>query len=140
VLATPLDLEKAKAINALIDPPARLLPSALGDQMKPFAVGLFAELRSKPDVSATALRRAIAAFVHSKRYYLASAQPDAMRHDIEGVPIEPVSDVDRQLAQDRFVELRRKHSHAQDKLAVTPAVEPPTKTEQIRAALLARKR
>ncbi|MGV1794294.1 hypothetical protein BSK43_001430 [Rhizobium sp. P44RR-XXIV] len=48
--------------------------------------GLFEDLKSRlnPRVGTTVLRRAVAAYVHSKRYYFASAQPNAMRYDLEG--------------------------------------------------------
>jgi len=116
VVATQIDFEKAQAINAMMTVPAGILPSTPGDQIKPFAIGLFAEFkkRSKPEVTATSIRRAISAYVHSSRYYLASAQPDAMRHDYEGRALEPVSMEDRYLAQTRFSNLRSKHATARD--------------------------
>ena len=140
VTANSLDLQKAEAINALIDAPAGILPTALGDQIKPFAIGLFDEFRARlqPNVTATVLRRAIAAFVHSKRYYFASAQPDAMRHDYAGNPLEPVSADDRLIAQTRFLQLKQKNVPVSDEDVVTPAAVL-TKTEQIRASLLRRR-
>ncbi|WP_246617938.1 ProQ/FINO family protein [Rhizobium populisoli] len=122
VAATQIDVEKAQVINALIEPPAAILPSLPGDLVKPFSKGLFDQFRQrlKPGIGATTLRRAIGAFVHSRRYYFASAQPDAMRHSIDGLPTEAVSAEDRLLAQLRFVELKRKHSRMQGQNAASP--------------------
>ncbi|WP_445558113.1 ProQ/FINO family protein [Ochrobactrum sp. A-1] len=35
------------------------------------------------------------AYVHSKRYYLSCSKAGAIRHHLDGNPIEPVSDTDR---------------------------------------------
>jgi sRNA-binding protein len=141
--ATETDLQKAEAINALLVCPIGILPTASGDPIRPFAIGLFDEIRTllKPDVAATKLRRAVGAFVHSKRYYFASAQPDSMRHDIDGKPIEPLSSADRLAAQQSFLSLKRDRDQpaASAPEPVSPST-PPSKTEQIRTALLSRSR
>lgn len=145
VLATDIDIKKAEAINVMLVRPIGILPGSVGDQIRPFAIGLFSEIRPllKPGVTATALRRAIAVFVHSKRYYFASAQPDSVRHDIDGKPLAPLSDSDRLMAQDRFLAAKRK-TETPKSTACEPsqsvAEVPLTKTEQIRAALLGRNR
>ena len=135
IAATPLDVQKADAINALLLRPAGILPAAPGDQIKPFAIGLFDEIRAllKPEIGATALRRAVGAFVHSKRYNFATAQPDSMRHDVEGKAVEPVSDTGRLLAQERFLTLKPSH-HSPD-ASDEPAASP-SKADLIRASLL----
>jgi sRNA-binding protein len=146
IIATERDVEKASAINALLVCPIGVLPTNPGDPVRPFAVGLFNDMRPlvKPDIGLMRLRRAIAAYAHSKRYYFATAQPDAMRHDLAGMPVEPVSEADRLIAQQRFLELKRtpvvpEHS-AQQSIAPPPAPVPLTKAEQIRAALLKRRK
>ncbi|WP_431324659.1 ProQ/FINO family protein [Rhizobium sp. YTU87027] len=142
VAAISIDAEKAAAINNLLRQPAGILPASPGDAIRPFARGLFEEFRSalKPDVTVTTLRRAVATFVHSKRYYLASAQPDAYRHDIDGCPVEPVSTEDRLLAQQRFLGLSRKHGNSNLSLETTdPGEVWPDKTQQMRASLLSGK-
>ncbi|CDZ40199.1 ProQ/FINO family [Neorhizobium galegae bv. officinalis] len=105
IVAADIDIHKAEAINALLVRPIGILPGKLGDHIRPFAIGLFEEIRAllKPDVGVTTLRRTVAAFVHSRRYYFASAQPDSFRHDIDGRQLEPVSDDDRVTAQNRFL-------------------------------------
>ncbi|KAA0693723.1 ProQ/FINO family protein [Neorhizobium sp. P12A] len=109
IAANEIGIEKANAINLLLVRPIGILPTVPGDQIRPFAVGLFDEIRLllKPDIAVTTLRRAVAAFVHSKRYYFASAQPDAMRHDIDGNSVEAIAEADRLIAQQRFLTLQR---------------------------------
>jgi hypothetical protein len=144
ILATETDIQKAEAINALLVRPISILPQKPGDHIHPFAIGLFDEIRTllKPEVGATTLRRAIAAFVHTKRYYFASAQPDSARHDIDGRPLELLTDEDRLTAQNRFLTLTQKISGG-EKSGVIPSIPPPTmpvmtKSDQIRANLLGR--
>jgi len=139
IAATEIDVRKAEAINTLLVRPIGILPAAPGDPIRPFAIGLFEEIRPllKPDIAATRLRRSVGAFVHSKRYYSASAQPDSMRHDIDGEPLGPLSSADRLAAQQSFLSPKR----SQDQPAAfspepLPVQPPPTKAEQIRAALL----
>ncbi|NKJ35586.1 MULTISPECIES: ProQ/FINO family protein [Rhizobium] len=139
IVATELDVRKAKAINALLVRPIDILPSKPGEIIRPFALGLWNEIRPllKPDTPVMALRRATSAFLHSKQYYFASAQPDSMRHDIDGNPIEPLSPEDRLAARQRLTTLKQtpvKTAEPQEQ----PAPPPPalSKSELIRAALL----
>lgn len=139
IAASENDLKKADAINALLVQPADVLPIAPGDMIKPFTIGLFDEIRPllKPDCALVALRRAVGAYVNSKAYYFASAQPDSMRHDIDGHAIEPLSEEARLFAQERFLAMRNLNATAaapaSPKKEVSPAL---SKTEQIRAGLL----
>ncbi|APO70037.1 conjugation repressor FinO/ProQ protein (plasmid) [Rhizobium gallicum] len=141
IIATEFDVQKAEAISVLLIRPIDILPSKPGDQIRPFALGLFNDIRAlvKPDVGATALRRAVGSFVHSKRYYFASGQPDSMRHDIDGKPVEPLSTADRLVAQRRFLNLKRNNDeNSASSIESAPSPAPPSKTEQIRTALLRR--
>lgn len=140
IAATDIDIQKASAINAMLTRPAGVLPAKAGDPIRPFAVGMFNELRGllKTDAGITTLRRATAAYVHSKRYYFASAQPDAMRHDLDGSPVDAVSAEDRMVAQNRFLALKQKADEAA--LPAEPAPPVLSKSDQIRAALLGRRR
>jgi sRNA-binding protein len=142
IIATEFDVQKAEAISVLLMRPIGILPNKPGDPIRPFALGLFNDIRAlaKPDVKATALRRAVGSFVHSKRYYFASAQPGSMRHDIDGRPVEPLSTEDRLVAQRRFLSLKRGNDENSDSHVEPPTAAPPSKTEQIRAALLRRDR
>lgn len=140
IAATELDVEKANAINTLLVRPVGVLPAKAGDPVLPFAVGLFNELRPllKPDAGVTTLRRATAAYVHCRRYYFASAQPDSMRHNIDGEPVEPLSEEDRLVAQKRFLSLKQSAAKAEEPEPAPVVVPAPvlSKNEQIRAALL----
>lgn len=141
IVANELDVRKADAINALLVRSIDILPAKPGDSIKPFALGLWNDIRAlmKPDGSATALRRTTGAFLHSKRYYFATAQPDSFRHDIDGNPMEEVSAADRLAAQQRFMKFKQ-DDKAETKQA--PAAPPPppapvlSKAEMIRASLL----
>jgi sRNA-binding protein len=135
-------VEKANAINVLLIRPVGVLPAKAGDPILPFAVGLFNELRPllKPDAGVTTLRRATAAYVHCRRYYFASAQPDSMRHGLDGEPVEPLSPEDRLVAQKRFLSLKQNtgKTDASEQTATVPAPLL-SKSEQIRAALLGKR-
>ncbi len=69
IAATDFDIQKTAAINALLVSPIGILPTKPGHPIRPFAIGLFDDIRRllKPDIGATTLRRAVGAFVHSKR-------------------------------------------------------------------------
>ncbi|MGK6315627.1 ProQ/FINO family protein [Neorhizobium sp. DT-125] len=142
IAATELDVKKSEAINAMLIHPIGVLPSKVGDPIRPFALGLFQEIRSllNSECGVTALRRATGAYVRSKRYYFASAQPDSMRHDIHGNPVEPLTTEDRSAAQQRFLSLKQDRTEDISTQAATPSASPQaTRTEQIRAALLGRR-
>jgi len=142
IAATEMDVKKSEAINAMLIHPIKVLPSNVGDPIRPFALGLFQEIRLllKPECGVTALRRATGAYVRSKRYYFASAQPDSMRHDIDGNPVEPLTAEDRFAAQERFLSLKTDRSEEVSVEKVAPPTPPRlTKTDQIRAALLGRR-
>jgi sRNA-binding protein len=80
----------------LTRPPA-VLPNQVGDPLLPLRVGiwdaLLALLRSEaePDTLARALR----AYTRSTGYFMACARKDAMRHDLDGRVVEPVSEEHR---------------------------------------------
>ncbi|MEZ2127583.1 MULTISPECIES: ProQ/FINO family protein [unclassified Sinorhizobium] len=143
IAATELDVLKAQAINTLLVRPIGILPVKAGDPIRPFAIGLWNEIRPllKPDAGSTALRRATGAYLHAKRYYFASAQPDSMRHDIDGKPLGPLSAEDRLVAQQRFLNLKRtavEAGGAKTEPICAPAAL--SKAEKIRASLLGRTR
>ncbi|MFP3546723.1 ProQ/FINO family protein [Rhizobium sp. SIMBA_035] len=110
IAATQADVEKANAINAMLSEPVGILPKAAGDPIRPFSLGLFNDIKArlKPEFGVTALRRATAFYIFSKRYYFASAQPDSMRHDIDGKPVAPLTAADRAAAQKSFLEVKRR--------------------------------
>jgi sRNA-binding protein len=151
ILASDVDVQKAQAINVLLVRPIGILPVRPGDRILPFAIGLFHEIRAllKPEASVTGLRRAVSAFTHSKRYHMASAQPNSVRHAIDGTPQGPLTDEDRMTAKNHILALKQKTFVNQSMQSAAspcfPATEPfasstMTRNEQIRAALLVRNR
>ncbi|MBB4000139.1 ProQ/FINO family protein [Aureimonas pseudogalii] len=98
--ATAHNVEVAKTINLFLIAPIAVLPDSTDGIMRPFAIGIGAEIkaRMKPDAKWSDVSRAIRKYVRSRSYLFAVAQPDAMRHDIDGNPVEPVSKADRMTA------------------------------------------
>jgi ProP effector len=109
VAANPGDIDKANAINRLLIRPINLLPCAVGDPVKPFAIGVWRDIRLllHPNTAAISLRRAISAYTHSRSYFYACAQSDAFHHDIDGNAVGPMSAVDRAAAQLALSKLKR---------------------------------
>ncbi|KAB2739930.1 MULTISPECIES: ProQ/FINO family protein [Brucella/Ochrobactrum group] len=143
VTATDKDLRRAMAIADLLVQPLGILPAAVGDPIRPVAIGFFQQVSPylSPGESVTALRRAIGAYVHSKRYYLACSRPDAMRHDINGEPVEPVSDSDQLNAQKRLQIFREQKSQTPaPAIVAAPVAAAENKRDLIRASLLGRSR
>lgn len=103
-------LEVAKAINAMLTAPISVLPKVEGDLVLPFRVGIGAEIEKllRPTASAKELRKALRRYAYSAAYLYASAQPDACRHEINGEPIEPVSELDRVNARQSFLIVQEK--------------------------------
>ncbi len=77
--------------------PIGVLPAALGDPIRPFQVGLAPEIlaRRRPEVAVNVCERAIRDYVRSFSYRHAVAQPGSMRYDLNGNPVELVSEKDR---------------------------------------------
>ncbi|MBD9490449.1 ProQ/FINO family protein [Ensifer sp. ENS11] len=102
--AREVDVSKANVINALLTRPIAVLPTKAGDPIRPFAVGLWNGIRPllKPEYSVTTLRRATGAYLHTKRYHFSVAQPDSVRHDIDGMPAGEVSEADRLAAREKY--------------------------------------
>jgi ProP effector len=153
VAAGAADIEKAEAIAALLVRPVGLLPKVSGDPIKPFAIGVWNDIRKllKPETPVISLRRATSAYTHSKRYLSACAQADAYRYEIDGNPIGPVSDEDRIAAQ---LALSKLKNTAADTQSPSPSGSPSssrhsspeaahaapdvTRANQIRAGILGR--
>lgn len=108
VVAIAHSLERVAAIEALLIRPLAVLPHAVGEAIKPLKVGARAEIMAlaKEGVPQSALSRALSGYLRSQRYLLALAQPDALRHDIDGVAAEPVSEADRMSAKEEWAAVR----------------------------------
>ncbi|MBZ7927123.1 ProQ/FinO family protein (plasmid) [Ensifer adhaerens] len=138
VLAREREVAKTVAINALLTRPIAILPAKLGDPVRPFALGLWNDVRPllKPDVSVSALRKAMATYVHSRSYQIAVARAGSIRHDINGEPVEPVSEADRLDALKKYEGFQAREGSSKPK---SRSPVQPTKTEAIRISLLRRK-
>lgn len=137
VLATPLEVQRARAILELISGPADVLRQRPDDEVLPFAIGLFDEFKAigNDGVSISALRKATSAYVHSRRYYLASARVGATRHSLDGSPVEQLSDNDRSAAMQSLCSLDEAHG----RLAAPPPPPSIDKATRIKSGLLPRR-
>ncbi|WP_234804176.1 ProQ/FINO family protein [Ensifer adhaerens] len=131
VLAREREVAKTAAINAILIRPIAILPAKLGDPIRPFARGLWNDVRPllKPEISVTALRKAMATYVHSRSYQIAVARTGSLRHDINGEPVESVSDADRLAAQKAYEGFKERDGSSKPESA-SPAQL--SKTEAIR--------
>lgn len=78
-----------------------VLPRTPDDEALPLKVGIYDELVALlPDDSDTrkAFRRAMGKYARSFRYLDAVASDSAMRHNIDGNPVGPISELDRHSA------------------------------------------
>ncbi len=108
IIASPWMVELAAAINAHLTAPIGVLPVSTDGIIRPFAIGLGTEIeaRIKPDAAVDELQMAVRQYARNRIYMLAMAQPNAMRHDIDGNPVEPVSEANRMSAQVKFTRLQ----------------------------------
>ncbi len=138
VLAREREVAKTEAINALLTRPIAILPAKVGDPVLPFALGLWNDIRPllKPEISVSALRKAMATYVHSRSYQIAVARAGSSRHDINGEPVEPVSDADRLDALRKYEGFKARDGSSEPK---SQSPVQPTRTDAIRIALLRRK-
>jgi len=100
----PYGLKAATAINDLLTKPLAVLPSAVGDEVRPLTIRIRFEMERwmKPNVSPSTLLSALRRYVRSSVYLLAASQPGAYRHDVDGNPVEPVNEMDRLRAWQMF--------------------------------------
>jgi len=135
ILATELEVRRAKAIIELLVRAIDILPSEIGEPVRPFAIGLFDQIIAllKPGITISKLRRVTSGYVHSKRYYLACAQKGAERFDLTGVSVGKVSEADRESALQSLIALQSAHA----KPAATAQKD---RASRSRGGLLPRKR
>ncbi len=140
VLAREREVTKTEAINALLIRPIAILPTEVGDPIRPFALGLWNEIRPllKPDISVAALRKVMASYVRSRSYQIAVARPGSLRHDINGALVGPVSDADRLDAQEKYEGFKERDG-SRGRKSPPPGPSPTSKAAVIRAGLLKRK-
>lgn len=134
IVADKYALVFADTINGLLVEQIGVLPRSAGDLMKPFVIGIDPEVRAslKPDAPYKAFFTAMRRYTRSAAYLLALAQPDSMRFNIEGDPVEGVSDGDRIHAQRSYLALRARLKQLREDRAkkdlglAGPATPPPT--------------
>lgn len=105
--ARPDVIARARALNDLLVTPPGVLPQAEGDPVRVFAVGIhdtFAVCR-RPEVDEATVAKTLGAYVRTFAYRLAMAQPNSMRHDVDGNPVEAVRDTERLRAQEDCLKL-----------------------------------
>ena len=76
----------AAALRALLTQPPAILPNQVGDPLLPLQVGVWDAFVAllRPGAEPEALARALRAYTRSTGYFMACAQTDAMRHDLDG--------------------------------------------------------
>jgi hypothetical protein len=113
VSAREWDVAHAAALRALLSEPPAVLPNQVGDPLLPLQIGIWDALLAllRPGAEPEALARALRAYTRSTGYFMACARKDAMRHDLEGRVVEPVSEEHRTGAV-KAVQGRRRQSSA----------------------------
>jgi hypothetical protein len=113
VAAREWDVAHAAALRALLIQPPDVLPNQVGDPLLPLQIGIRDALLAllRPGTEPEALARALRAYTRSTGYFMACARKDAMRHDLDGRAVEPVSEEHRTGAE-KAVQGRRNWSAA----------------------------
>src|SRR4051812_18238640 len=114
VAAREWDVAHAAALRALLTQPLAVLPNRVGDPLLPLQIGIWDALLAllRPGAEPEALARALRAYTRSTGYFMACARKDAMRHDLDGRAVEPVSEEHRTGAV-KAVQGRRSRSSGQ---------------------------
>jgi len=117
VAAREWDVAHAAALRALLTQPPAVLPNQVGDPLLPLQIGIRGALLAllRPGAEPEALARALRAYTRSTGYFMACARKDAMRHDLEGRAVEPVSEEHRTGAL-KAVQGRRRRSSGQKRV------------------------
>jgi ProQ/FINO family len=111
VAAREWDVAHAATLRALLTQPPAVLPKQVGDPLLPLQIGIWDALLAllRPEAEPEALARALRAYTRSTGYFMACARKDAMRHDLDGRAVEPVSEEHRTGAL-KAVQGRRRRS------------------------------
>src|SRR3954454_267798 len=114
VTAREWDVAHAAVLRALLTQPPAVLPNQVGDPLLPLQIGIWDAFlaRLRPGAEPEALARALRAYTRSTGYFMACARKDAMRHDLDGLAVEPGSEEHRTGAV-KPVQARRRRSAAQ---------------------------
>src|SRR5690348_14543969 len=111
VTAREWDVAHAAALRALLTQPPAVLPKQVGNPLLPLQIGIWDALLAllRPGAEPEALARALRAYTRSTGYFMACARKNAMRHDLDGRAVEPVSEEHRTGAV-KAVQGRRRRS------------------------------
>src|SRR3954468_3987225 len=117
VTAREWDVAHAAALRALLTEPPAVLPNQVGDPLLPLQIGIWDALLAllRPGAEPEALARALRAYTRGTGYFMACARKDAIRHDLEGRAVEPVSEEHRTGAV-KAVQGRRRRSSGQKRV------------------------
>src|SRR4051794_25378106 len=122
VAAREWDVAHARALRALLTNPPAVLPNQVGDPLLPLQIGIWDAFLAllRPGAEPEALARALRAYTRSTGYFMACVREEAMRHDLDGRPVEPVSEEHRTGAV-KAVQGRRRRSAAQQGVGAAAA-------------------
>src|SRR4051812_3262389 len=97
VTAREWDVAQATALRALLTQPPAVLPNQVGDPLLPLQIGIWDALLVllRPGADLEALVQALRTYTRSTGYFMACARKDAMRYDLDGRAVEPVSEEHR---------------------------------------------
>src|SRR4051795_12859705 len=117
VPAREWDVAHATALRALLTQPPAVLPRQVGDPLLLLQIGIWDPLLAllRPGAEPKALARVLRAYTRSTGYFMACARKNAMRHDLDGQAVEPVSEEHRTGAA-KAVQRRRRRSSAQQEV------------------------
>lgn len=108
VVATRYEIDKLAALCALLTEQPAVFPAAVGQAVRPLALGILEALKPllRAEAGIEQLRAALRVYTLSLAYLLAQSRPGAWRHDLAGVPVAPVSEEHRSSARQRFIAAR----------------------------------
>jgi sRNA-binding protein len=143
ITATTGRIAALDRLRPLLSPWPTVFPSTEAPMIKPLAISTKQALRARMVVLdgmteeqvLRAINAVVRTYVRSPGYLLAMAQPDSQRHDLDGNPVEPVSDQHRQDAKAGFAHHQKikaqgkagppREEKAQTQAAVTEQSSPP---------------
>lgn len=110
VLARDDLIARADRLANLLRERPPVMVAQVGDPIKPFRQGIYRAFKeiARPGVNARQLSKAIWRYTQESGYLLALSRHGAMRHDLDGTPVEPVADgIRREAAAEIRRRLRR---------------------------------
>lgn len=113
--ATRRTVELADELAALLTTRPAVLVTAVGEPVRPLMVGARGELIAlmRPDLAHHHLHRALRRYARCVPYLLACLKDGAMRHDLDGTPVESIAEEHRKLARADLAERRRLRAEQQ---------------------------